>query len=288
MTDFSQRFIFADTDIRGEIVSLEQSLQEILGNHNYPAVVESLLGEFAAAAILLGSTIKFEGSLTLQARSDGEVPVIMAEVTHDKTVRAIARDCQDASSDDFRVLLAKGTLAITIDPKHGQRYQGIVPLEGANLGECLGHYFEQSEQLKTHVKLSADNQRSCGILLQQLPVGKVGDAELREQQWEHISQLVGTTRPDEMLAVSSHQMLYRLFHEDKVEMFAAHDVSFACSCSRERVLNAVATLGEEEARKALAQTGAISMNCDFCNSQYRVEEIDLSSIFNSDNSQTVH
>ncbi len=287
MSDFSQRFIFVDSDIRGEVVSLEQSFQQVLDQHEYPEVVKSLLGEFVAASVLLGSTIKFEGRLTLQARSEGEIPLIMAEITHDKKIRAIARHCENASSDDFSVLLAKGTLAITIEPKKGQRYQGIVPLEGSDLGECLELYFKQSEQLPTTIKLAANNARSCGILIQQLPVDKTSGEE-RDSQWQHIEQLIDTVSAPEMLAVSSNEMLYRLFHEDSVEMFASHPVAFQCSCSIERVHNAVSTLGEEEARKVVEDSGAIAMNCDFCHAKYQVTDADLTKIFNTDHSQTLH
>ncbi|CAH0992906.1 33 kDa chaperonin [Sinobacterium norvegicum] len=287
MSDFSQRFIFQDTDIRGEVVSVEDSYRQILANHSYPAVVESLLGEFISAAVLLGSTIKFDGSLSMQVKSEGEIPLLMVEITHDGDVRAIARNCSEAVSDDFQVLLANGTLAITIEPKNGQRYQGIVPLEGENLSACLVHYFAQSEQLKTSIHLAANGQRSCGVLIQQLPVDKTPDADEREQQWQHILTLIDTVKRSELLELDSNEMLYRLFHEENTQLFTPAPIQFNCSCSIERVKNAVATIGEEEARSVLAESGVIEMNCDFCNTNYQLGCADVDDVFTK-NDPTIH
>jgi molecular chaperone Hsp33 len=287
MSDFSQRFIFQDTDIRGEVVNVEDSYRQVLGNHNYPPVVATLLGEFISAAVLLGSTIKFDGMLSMQVKSDGEIPLLMVEVTNAGDVRAIARNCHAAVSDDFQVLLANGTLAITIEPKNGQRYQGIVPLEGRDLSECLEHYFAQSEQLKTSIHLAADGQRSCGVLIQQLPVDKTPDVDDRDSQWQHILTLIGTVKRQELLELDSHEMLYRLFHEENTQMFTPAAIQFNCSCSIERVKNAVATIGEEEARSVLAESGTIEMHCDFCNTNYQLGAADVDQLFGK-NDPTLH
>ena len=149
MTDNSQRFLFDNTDIRGELVRLQKSFQQVASNHSYPQPVLHLLGEFMVAAALLSSTIKFEGTLILQARSEaGEIPLIMAEASSEQTIRAIARGAENASSEDFRQLLKNGQLCITIEPHNGHRYQGIVALSGGCLAHTLDAYFEQSEQLK--------------------------------------------------------------------------------------------------------------------------------------------
>ncbi|MFT7686809.1 MAG: molecular chaperone Hsp33, partial [Candidatus Azotimanducaceae bacterium] len=139
-TDSSQRFIFENRDIRGQLVHLNGSFEEMLTIHAYPEAVAQLLGEFLAASVLLSSTLKFEGRLILQVRSKGEVSLIMAETTHDGQVRAIARVESEVNSGDFGVLLKDATLVVSVEPKNGERYQSLVPLLGANLGECLGHY----------------------------------------------------------------------------------------------------------------------------------------------------
>src|SRR5690606_32773401 len=129
-TDALIRFIFDTTDVRGEWVQLERAYQETLANHHYAPGVRRLVGEFLAAAALLGATLKIEGSVVLQARSDGQVPLIMAEYVTDGSLRAIVRGAEEAMAEDFSSLVGNGTLAITIDPTDGLRYQGIVALDG--------------------------------------------------------------------------------------------------------------------------------------------------------------
>ena len=167
--DSCQRFIFSGLDIRGEVVRLNGSFAEILANKEYPQAVRNLLGEFLAASVLLSTTIKFDGRLVLQARSEGQIPLIMAECTNELHLRGIARYEEEPTSDNFNELLHSGTLAITVEPPNGEPYQGIVPLEQDSLAACLEEYFTRSEQLEGHFFLVADEHQCAGLLLQQLP-----------------------------------------------------------------------------------------------------------------------
>ena len=162
--DRSQRFLFELADTRGEVAHLDDAYREILAIHQYADGVARLLGEFLAASVLLSSNLKFEGKLVLQARSDGQIPLLMAECTDTLQVRGIARGAEQATSDNFDLLLHDGQLAITIDPTNGQRYQGIVPLQYGSLARSLDNYFQQSEQLSTRIWLAADGQRASGLL----------------------------------------------------------------------------------------------------------------------------
>lgn len=278
MTDQSQRFIFDDTDIRGELVRLEESFQQVLSQHDYPAPVVNLLGEFMAAAALLSSTIKFEGTLILQARStDGEIPLIMAEASSQHTIRAIARSAEKASSDDFQKLLKNGQLAITIDPSKGKSYQGIVPLEGDSFARCLEQYFEQSEQLSTRIWLACDGNSATGMLLQELPASEQSLSD-REASWQHASHLASTLSREELLELAFEELLHRLYHQDPLRLFDAKSWRFECSCSRDKTINALLTLGKDELEQALLEDDQIMITCEFCHQHYRFNDDDIKAI----------
>ena len=270
-----RRFLFEGADLRGEIVRVDGALGEVLANHQYAPGVRELLGEFLAAAVLLTTTLKFDGRLTLQARSSGQVPLIMAECTSTLSVRAIARGAQEATASRFAELLGDGQLAITVEPERGRRYQGIVPLAGDSLAASLDAYFEQSEQLHTRVWLASDGGRAAGLLLQQLPVQLVPDPLERQGQWEHACALAATVEQRELLTLDAAELLYRLYHEDRLRLYDPQPVRFLCSCSRERSRQALRTLGEAEIRDILREQGAVTMDCEFCNQQYVFEASEL-------------
>ena len=276
--DTSHRFIFDDADIRGEIVHLKKTLHEIFSLHQYPPGVSRLLGEFLAAAVLLSSTLKYEGKLILQARSDGQIPLIMVECSNLQQVRAIVRGAEQATSTDFGTLLRNGQLAITIDPKNGQRYQSIVPLGSDSLAHSLSAYFEQSEQLATQFWLTCDGEKAAGMLLQQLPGRENCELSHREEQWQRTCSLAATTSADELLNLSADQLLHRLYHEDPVRMFDPSEIIFRCSCSRERTLGALATIDRAELEDILLEQGKITMDCEFCNEQYHYTKDDISTL----------
>ncbi len=283
MTDQISRFLFDDAAIRGEHVQLADSYREVLAAHHYPPTVRTLLGEFLAAASLLAETIKFDGTLTLQARSDGEVPLIMAEASSGHKLRAIARLAGEAMSEDFGRLLAGGQLCITIDPVGGRRYQGIVALDGASLAHCLESYFRQSEQLATRVWLAADGERAGGLLLQQLP-DVAGDSDY----WQHVTELANTVRGEELLTLDSETLLYRLYHQETLRLFEPSALEFHCSCSRERLAGALATLDRSELDAAVAEQGAVELTCEFCNRQYHFSAAEIEAIFTPSSPGTRH
>lgn len=286
--DSCQRFIFEGLDIRGEVVKLNGSYRETLANKVYPQAVQTLLGEFLAASVLLSTTVKFDGRLVLQARSQGQVPLIMAECTSERQLRGIARYQDEPGSDDFSELLESGTLAITIEPPKGDPYQGIVPLEQSNLAACLDEYFARSEQLGSRFFLVADEHRCAGLLLQQLPAQLVTDSELRDEEWSTITQLASTLTDSELLNLDSREVLYRLFHQHRVKLFTPREVSYQCSCSRERTARALHAIGEEEIMDILAEQGTVEISCEFCGKQYRFEESELQLLFESPNENEMH
>ncbi|KAA1187957.1 Hsp33 family molecular chaperone HslO [Pseudohalioglobus sediminis] len=284
----TQRFLFEEADIRGEIVQLGGAYREIVEIHQYAPGVSRLLGEFMAAAVLLATTLKFEGKLVLQARSQGQVPLIMAECDHRLRIRAIARGAQEATAERFDQLLAGGQLAITIDPTRGQRYQGVVPLAEQSLAHSLDAYFRQSEQLGSRFWLAADGQQAAGMLLQQLPAQLEQDNTLRARQWEHACTLAATLQTAELLQLGAADIAHRLYHEDPLRLFEPVSVTFECNCSRERTLNALASLPAAEIRELLEELGSVTMDCEFCNQQYRFDEADLSGFMQPDSPDRLH
>ena len=284
MTDISGsdqllRFVFDGTDVRGEWVQLERSYQDVLVNHHYPPAVRALLGEFLAAVSLLGATLKLDGTIALQARSeDGEIPLIMAEAGSDQSLRAIVRGAERAGSTGFERLLGRrATLAITIDPAQGQRYQGIVPLESDSLAGCLEDYFERSEQLPTRVWLAADGRRAAGLFLQELPSRL--DPERRAGQWQHLGALAETVSADELLQLPGADLLRRLFHQEQLRLLRCDDLHFRCSCSPERTENMLRSLGRDELDAILREQGSIQVNCEFCNQLYRFDAEAVAGLF---------
>ena len=277
-TDVSRRFIFDDADIRGETVHLDTAFQDILAIRQYPPGVSRLIGEFLAAAVLLSTTLKFDGKLILQARSEGQIPLIMVECSNTLQLRAIVRGAEQASSTSFPQLLSNGQLVITVDPTNGKRYQSIVPLMADSLAHSLDAYFAQSEQLATRFWLAGDEHRCGGILLQQLPSQVEGDAFRREEQWQHACALAATVSANELLELRADTLLHHLYHESPVRIFEPSRIKFQCTCSRERTLGALTTIDATELQDILREQGNITMDCEFCKQQYRYEEEDLATL----------
>ncbi|MFA5677279.1 MAG: Hsp33 family molecular chaperone HslO [Pseudomonas sp.] len=278
--DVTQRFIFEHADVRGELVSLNDSYQEILSRHAYPEPVKALLGEMLAAAVLLSTAIKFDGLLIMQARSSGPLSMLMVECSSQQEVRAIARYSDDLKGDTLNELMPDGMLAITIDPTKGQRYQGVVALEGDSLAESLAGYFDSSEQLPSRFRLLADGRIARGFMLQALPADRQTDPAEREETWRRLSMLADTLTVEELLALDNATILHRLYHEEDVRLFDVHGVRFRCSCSVERSGNALISLGRDDAFALLEeQGGEVEVDCQFCNTSYRFDKTALTELF---------
>ena len=276
-TDQFRKFLFEHSQIRGAWVHLGESYGEILAQTRYPTPVAHLLGESLAASVLMSSTLKFSGTLSLQANGNGPVTTLLAECTHDRYIRGIARfeEVDGDSGDNLDTLLGQGRMAITITPDQGQRYQGVVPREADTLAGALEEYFERSEQLATRLFLFADGQHCAGLLLQRLPGATEDDNEL----WERVEHLAATISAEELLNLDSETVLHRLFHEEEVRLFDREPVAFRCTCSRERTLAALQSLGKDECYNILEEQGSIEMDCQFCHAHYRFQRIDIDQLF---------
>jgi molecular chaperone Hsp33 len=280
--DQTQRFLFDNTHVRGEITGLQRSYQEVLSKHNYPEPVQLLLGEFLAAVALLSDTLKFDGTLSLQVRGAGQVRMLMAECRDNRALRAIAQYNDDFSPE--QELLGNGQLAITIEPKNGKRYQGIVSINDGehSLSQALEDYFRQSEQIRTRVWLYADPHVATGLLLQAMPhSASEGSLEVDDEAWNRVTHLAETITAAEMLTLDNNTVLQRLFHEETVRVYEQRPLMFECTCTRERCANAILLLGEEEAHAVIAEQGEIRSDCQFCHQHYRFDRDDVTALFES-------
>lgn len=275
--DICQRFLIEDSTVRGEIVLLESSLQNVFAKHPYPIEIQGLLGELLTAAVLLASTVKIDGSLVIQARGGKHVDLLMVECDTQKQVRALARWSDGTHGLGFRELLEGSQLVITLDPKRGDRYQGIVPLEGNSLTESLEFYFKQSEQLATRLWLTQGDGRAAGLILQQLPFNSEIQLskEQNDEDWQRLTLLAGTITQEELLHLTPTTLLQRLFHEENVRLFPAQEVQFKCTCSQERFGSALANLGRHELEDIMKEQGQITTTCEFCNQTYTFDQVDV-------------
>ncbi len=284
--DSVQRFLFDNTNIRGERVIIDSSFEQAFASHNYPEPVRKLLGELVAATVLLSTTLKYNGLMTVQAKGTGPLSLLMVECTDQQTFRALARVSGDCSQSGLSNLLGQGQMVMTIDPDQGKRYQGIVPLNDDSLSGCLEHYFAQSEQLPTRVWLASDGMKASGLFIQALPGNKDNGASDQGENWNRIVTLSSTVSNNELLTLDSEMLLSRLYHEEEVRVFDAEWVSFKCNCSRQRSAHIIRSIGQEEATSVIHDDGKIAMDCQFCNRQYTFSAKDVAHIFSGRDLET--
>ncbi|HET9190709.1 MAG TPA: Hsp33 family molecular chaperone HslO [Rudaea sp.] len=279
--DFLHRFELERAGVRGVLVRLDDSWQQVRERADYPSALADLLGRTLAASALFTGNIKFDGALSIQIKNAGPVNLLFAECSSDGQVRGLAR-WQGDIADDFRLPDAQPSplLAITIDNRaSGQRYQGLVPVEDTHLAALFERYFERSEQLPTRVVLACGDGRCAGLMLQRLP----GSAHAEEDAdaWNRVGHLLASVSGRELLDVAPETLLYRLFHEESVRLHAAKALRFGCSCSRERVASMLHSIGRAEAEAAVREDGIAEVTCEFCNTHYRFDRVDLEQVFRS-------
>jgi len=294
MTDTLSKFMFDDATVRGELVELHASWQQVLKHHHYPLPVRNLLGELTSAAALLCANLKFSGSMIMQIHGDGAVKLLVVECNNHLQIRAMAKLVDDVIISDDTSLNelinagGKGRFIITLDPADrsaGQQpYQGIVPIEGTTIAEIIENYMRQSEQLDTRLWLACDGQVSRGMLLQRLPFfgGTMAHPEgeqSAQEAWQRAVILGQTLKTEELLSTDCAILMHRLFWEETLRVFDPQKVTFQCSCSREKVSNMLVMLGKEEVTEALTSLGKLDINCDFCGKPYSFDVVDCAQLF---------
>lgn len=278
--DLRQRFLFEHLAVRGELVHLNQSWQEILRRHDYPENLQNILGQMAAASLLLSATLKFTGSMVMQVQGNGPLSIAVMEATSDRTLRGMAQWQGDVGDMDLSQMVGDATLCITIIPEGGERYQGIVDLSSGDIRLALEDYMRRSQQLETRLWLFADSNQAGGMLIQKMPGAGTPDwLSADADAWARVSQLANTVTRDELAGLKFEELLYRLFNEEEVRVFDKQPVSFRCSCTRERVENVLRMLGYDETQALLESQTTIGVNCEFCNHYYEFDKVDVEQLF---------
>jgi molecular chaperone Hsp33 len=279
-------FTLPDRNARGRIVRLGPVLEQILAAHDYPAPVKGLLAEALVLTALIGGLLKQEGSqLTMQAQARcGAVSLLVCDFREGELRGYAEFDAEGlaglGANPTLDVLFGEGSLAITFDlAASGQRYQGIVPLEGASLGEACEAYFARSEQVPTLIRLGVrSNGRQCiagGLLVQHLAEAEEGRDRLHVQmdhpEWEHVAVLGGSARHEELVdpALSLEALVWRLFHEEReVRVEPGAQLARGCRCSVEHYRQVLARFPEQDLAEMRDEAGRIVVDCAFCSRDF--------------------
>ncbi|WP_419844100.1 Hsp33 family molecular chaperone HslO [Actinobacillus pleuropneumoniae] len=263
------RYLFQNRAVRGEWVRLNDTFTETLNTHQYPKAVQNLLGEMLVATSLLTAIMKFEGTITVQIQGDGPLKLAVVNGNEKQQLRALARtQAEIADNASLSEMIGNSVLVISIMPNDGERYQGVIALDKPTIRECLEDYFIRSEQLQTHLVIRTGEYEgkavAGGLLLQIMPDG-TGTPE----DFEHLMTLAETVKDEELFGLEAEELLFRLYHEEQVEVYPPQETEFYCGCSRERSGNAILLLPMEEIDEMLAEkNGVIDMQCECCGTQY--------------------
>lgn len=281
-----QTFHLQLANLRGRLVKLSGALNDVLRPHDYPAPVARLLSETVVLTTLLSSMLKYEGIFILQAQGDGPVTRLVADMTSSGDIRATAGydveklKALEDPNPSLADLMGEGYLAFTVDQgEYSERYQGIVRLEGYSLQDCIHHYFSQSEQIATSIRMAVgqdeDGQwRGGAIMLQHMPDHSniPQDAKPVAENWNRGQILLQTCKDEELLDPRLHDdtLLIRLFHEEGVVVYPSQKIRMACRCSREKLGGIIRSLPEAD-REDIVVDGKITVTCEFCNTHYEFD-----------------
>ena len=305
-------FQLDQSDIRGRVVRLDGTLDEILAQHDYPAVVETLVAETALLTALIGQTIKLRWKLSLQVRGDGPARLVATDYYAPTAEGEPARIRAYASFDPDRIdpegepfpQIGSGYLAVLIDQGKGtEPYQGITPIAGGSLAACAETYFAQSEQLPTRFSLrfgrssepgAEERWRGGGVMLQHMPKaspfvqgGGSGEGGLlsaddvlqgdEREDWSRANLLLDTVEEFELIGpgVQSTELLVRLFHEEGPRVFDAQPVAFGCTCSADRVRQSLSIYSARDIAHMTTEDGIVTADCQFCGAHYEFDPATL-------------
>jgi molecular chaperone Hsp33 len=283
-------FTIPDRDCRGRVVRLGPVLDEILSAHDYPPALKLVLGEALVLTALIGGLLKeTDDQLTLQAQTEGGViSLLVCDYRNGELRGYLQHDTAEfdtlGASPTLAEMFGEGFLAITFDlSASGQRYQGVVPLEGDSLTHAVEAYFAQSEQLatliRTSVRSGASGNIAGGMLVQHLPDGEEGreriHARLDAPEWEHVSILAGSIRPEELIDrdLSLEGLVWRLYHEEQeVRVDQGPMVTRGCRCTIARFEEVLSRFSKEDRREMANDDGIIMVDCEFCSRQFPIQD----------------
>jgi molecular chaperone Hsp33 len=275
-TDFSRRFTLENLDIRGQVVRLADSWRTLVTGRDYPPHVVNYLGELACVSVLVGAGLKHAGRATLQIQGGAAVKLAVTDCTHDLGIRGMASFTPVEAATNFADWVAGGRVALTVvQDNTGQMYQSIVPVSGLSVAECFEHYFDQSEQLPTHLWLAANAEGAGALLLQKLPKADERDPD----GWARVEQLAASVSAAELTQLNAEVLLRRLFHEEDVRIYEPRAVYCNCKRDEEKVKNMLRSLGREELDATLAEMGEIVVKDDMSNEEYRFDHAAVAALF---------
>lgn len=285
--DCVRPFVIEAGNVRGRIARLNGALHKVLSRHDYPEPVSRLLGQTLVLSVMLSSALKYDGKFILQTKSDGPVSMIVADVTSDGEIRGYARydeaalaevDADAAEVAPVASLMGNGYLAFSVDQgPQTELYQGIVPLEGADLAACVLDYFSRSEQIETITEISVGRSPfgewlGCGMMLQRLPDETLPEGvtvEEAEDDWRRHKLLINSLTADEMLdlRLNGIDLIWRLFNEDEVRVAEERQIVARSECCRDRLLSAMQSFAREEIDDMMEE-GRIEVTCEFCRAAF--------------------
>lgn len=296
--DMVQPFQIEGPGLRGRMVRVGPALKQALTAHDYPDVVAKLLAETVATALILASSLKYDGIFTLQISGDGPIGTLMADVTSDGAFRCYAGfdadrlDAVDDKNADASLphYLGAGHMAFTVDQgPDTERYQGVTELSGASMVDCAHNYFRQSEQLQTTIVIHTDieNTMAGALMIQQLPERKPDLDDEAEENWRRAVVLMSSIKNDELLdeSLAPGDLLYRLFHEDGVRLYDQHSIRNECRCSIKKVEQTLKSFPRTEIED-MKEDGVVRVTCEFCKTDYTYDDAALDVLYASQDKDT--
>lgn len=276
MSNYVQRFLLENLDIRGAVVHLDSVWQQMLSGRNYPQPVTQLLGEMSAVTLLLSENLKQAGRLTIQMNGSGPVSMLVIDCIDTLHIRGMVKCAQAIEEQPLSDLLGHGQLLLTLDmPSMRESYQSIVPLDGDNIAELFEHYFKQSEQLPSRLFLITTNTAIFGLLLQKMPTADQQDPD----GWARAEALAATIKDQTLINLTAEEILTRLFYEETIRIFDTHTVHYGCQENPARIYAMLRALGREEVNSILQEFGEVVVSDDICNREYRLDALAIDAVF---------
>lgn len=290
--DTLHRFIFENTDIRGNYVKLNHTIEEAIQHQALPQNLLTALGELMVANALMASTLKLDGSLTLQIQTNGPLKLLIAECNENLGMRGTVKWSGPIESLDPIDLIKEGHFIITLNQKNAKTpYQGIVPMEGNSISELLENYMLRSEQIQTKLWIHSQDNIFYGLLIQKLPFNssaEVVDPEAMKNVWEHVVALADDSfefiRPN----LKTSDILQDIFPSETIRLYDPSFPEFACSCSKKSVENMLRLIGKKECESIIEEQSSITIHCDFCNECYKYSEDEVDFVFNESGHSIKH
>ena len=273
-TDYVQRFLFENLDVRGRLVCLTGAWRRMTEGRAYPPRIAELLGQSTALATMLGANQKDVGRITLQVQGSGPVKLLVADCTPDLKIRGMAHHEGDAPMANPAI--GEGRLALTFEnTSNGQIYQSLVPLEGDSMAEIFQNYLQRSEQRVSFLRLLADGDAICGMLLEKLPGADARDAD----GWNRVMHLAATLGLAETVNIQPYDLLVKLFPEELLRVFRIDPVEYHCPFNVESVERVLRGLGRDEVESILAERGEVVIRNEMCNHEYRFDRDAVETLF---------